>query len=457
MPQLVSNAVPFQKPAFIRWPVFFAASGLAAAVAVSFWGTIGNPDCMDLDFGSYYRAASAVAQGRSPYFVDEHGPLGTYPYAPVFPFLLIPLAQLDYLWACRVGLLVNWLALAACCTLALHLMTARKVAELQPRPERERAGGVTKDELQQVERWRILGLALVPLTAYVWATLHVGQASLLVLLGCLVWATCRRQGWRFVGGLFLAIACALELAPGVFTLFLLLRRDVRGLAGVATGTALLFFAPAVWVGIDDAVSLHNEWIRHTAATQVPAQTFRPGNQSLLGQLARLPAISNGHEFYSQDNLAILCTLYPGLLAAAAGLAFGAMTWGRWPGGNTDWQRETWELALLFVFLTLAQPRGWRCNFVAMLLPCLLLARLVATRGRHWTVGALALASMTLACALPTYNLSEEGWSFPIWLLLGKHFWGALAVGAATWWCCRPSEPGIPVAQTHQIAEALERS
>jgi hypothetical protein len=316
---------------------------------------------------------------------------------------------------------------------------------------------MTNEEIQPAEHWRVLALALVPLTAYIWATLHVGQASLLVLLGCLGWVACRRRGWRFVGGMVLSVACALKLGPGVFTLYLALRRDVRGLVGVATGTALLFFAPALWVSVDEAVSLHGEWIRHTAATQVPAQTFRPGNQSLLGQLARLPPISNGHEFYSPDNLDILSMLYPGLLAAAAGLAFGAMAWGRRQRGESTRQQETWELALLFVFLTLAQPRGWRCNFVLMLLPCLLLARVVSTRGRQWPVAALALASMTLACALPTHNLSEHGWSFAVWLLLGKHFWGALAVGAATWWCCRPCQTVAPLAQPDQFAAALERS
>jgi len=419
MPSFVPTAVHFPAPASIRWLPWFAGLLIAGAVAFSFWGTIGKPDCMDLDFGSYYRAANAVAAGRSPYFVDEHGPLGTYPYAPVFPFLLIPLGQLDYLWACRAWLVVNWLALAACCALALRL--------------------VIDDDHRQTERWRILALALVPTAAYVWATLRVGQVSLLMLLCCLAWAACRRCGWRGLGGLFLAAACALKLSPGVLVVYLLLRRDLRGLAGVATGAALLFFAPALWVGMDSAVGLHGEWIRHTAATEAPVQIYRPGNQALLGQLARLPAISNGHYCYSQENLDLLCALYPCLVLTAAVFGFGAMAWRRWraSGDGGDWRLETVELALLFTFLTLAQPRGWRCNFVAMLLPCLLLAREASTGGRHWRLAALALAGMTLACALPTNDLSEDGWSWPVWLLQGKHLWGAAAVGAATWWCRTP--------------------
>jgi alpha-1,2-mannosyltransferase len=402
MPELSCKVVPTS----LAW---LAGSVIACAVAFSFLGTVGKPDCMDLDFGSYYRAANAVAHGQSPYFVDEHGPLGTYPYAPVFPYLLIPLTKLDYLWACRAWLVFNWLTLAACCLLALRLLEI--------------------DEDSHRRRWRILALALVPTAAYMWYTLRVGQVSLLMLLGCLAWAGCRRSGWRFLGGLFLAAACALKLSPGVFVMYLLVRRDVRGLAGLATGAMLLFITPAVWGGADGAVLLHGEWIRHIAQTQIPEQTYRPGNQSLLGQLARLPAISNGHQCYSEENLDFLCAMYPVVVLAAVAVGWAGMARLRQAG---DYRQETVELALLFVFLTLAQPRGWRCNFVAMLLPCLLLAKQVLNHGEHWPFAALGLACMTVACAVPTNGLNEDGWNWLGWVLLGKHFWGAAAVGAATW-------------------------
>src|SRR5437764_3210658 len=86
---------------------------IGLVVAFSFWGTIGKPDCQDQDFGAYYRAAVAVRRGQSPYTMDEHGPLGVYTYAPAFAYLLLPLQFLDYLWACRCWLVVNWLATGA--------------------------------------------------------------------------------------------------------------------------------------------------------------------------------------------------------------------------------------------------------------------------------------------------------------------------------------------------------
>jgi alpha-1,2-mannosyltransferase len=393
---------------FADRPAWWAVPLVAAAVVFSFWGTIGKPDCMDEDFGSYYRAARAVAAGQSPYLLDEHGWLGAYPYAPVFPYLLIPLGQLDYLWACRLWLLLNWLTLAACCGLVLRLAGSSWAGP----------------------HWQWLMLGLIPTAAYIWATLRVGQVSLLMFLGCLAWADFRRRGWRFAGGFCLAPACALKLAPGVFIPYMLLRRDFRGLAGVAAASAALALAPAAWVGLDGVVPLHRQWIQHTSQTQVPEQTFRPGNQSLLAQLARLPAISSGHELYSKENLDRLCAWYPVLVAGLLGLLLVGLAWRKL---DPSLGGETLEVALLLVFLTLAHPRGWRCNYAAMLLPCTILASIVYERQPRWQWALCALAAMTVACAWPTDGVGEDGWSLWSWLLLGKHFWGAMAVGAACWW------------------------
>src|SRR5262249_17307391 len=136
---------------------------LALAVAWSFRGTFGKPDCQDLDFGSYYRAGCAVACGATPYTVDEHGPLGVYTYAPAYAYPCGPLGRLDFFWACRLWLAVNWLVPLACVALAVALV-------LGPRRE---------------DRWPVALLALAPAAAYFWANLRVGQVGALMLLGCL--------------------------------------------------------------------------------------------------------------------------------------------------------------------------------------------------------------------------------------------------------------------------------
>jgi hypothetical protein len=385
---------------------------LVLAVAFSFWGTIGKPDAQDLDLGAYYRAAVAVNGGQSPYVVDEHGPMGSYPYAPVYAFLMVPLQFLEYLWAVRLWMVLNWLATAAVFVLATRIIWGP---------------GQTLAKAS----WA-LPLAVLPTVAYVWANLRVGQAAMLMTMACLGWVVSFQRGRPFCGGLFLAVACALKLAPGILLPYLFLRRDWRGLAGMAVGGMCLFLLPAVWVGWERDLAMHQEWVKHMAATQVPVQTYRPGNQSLLAQLARLPAVSNGHICFSPDNLAALSAAYPLLVAVlAAGIYFWIWRQRRTAGN----QSEQWHLAILFVFMTLANPRAWRCNFVALIFPCLLLAEHIVQRRRGFRMGVMALCLVLLACIWPTDGLGEEGWSLTAWLLQGKHFWGAVAVATVCVWLC----------------------
>ncbi len=207
------------------------------------------------------------------------------------------------------------------------------------------------------------------------------------------------------------------------------------------GGVLLFAAPAALVGREGTCQLHAAWIEHTAATQVPVQIYRPGNQSLLAELARLPPISNGHQCYSLERLTQLARVYPYVLAGALAALYAWILWDR-----SRHRQETsvppdrsWDplhFALLLIFLTLANPRAWRCNFVALLFPCLLLAQCVCQRRTGSRIGLTALGLVVLACAMPTHGFAEQGWSLGGWLLLGKHFWGGVAVAAACWWTAR---------------------
>jgi hypothetical protein len=100
--------------------------------------------------------------------------------------------------------------------------------------------------------------------------------------------------------------------------------------------------------------------------------------------------------------------------------------------DTDSQRDNLHLALLLIVLTLAHPRAWRCNFVALLFPCVLLAERVWRRLPGAGAAMVALVFLMVVCAWPTNGVGEGGWTVGAWLLLGKHFWGAVAVGVA---CC----------------------
>ena len=388
---------------------------VGGAIVYSFWMTVGKPDCQDLDFGSYFRAAVAVRGGATPYKVDEYGPLGVYPYAPAYAYLLIPLTYLDYIWACRLWMILNWLATAGSFWLALKLVFAGE--ELGPR------------------RYVGLLLILVPLGGYIWANLRVGQVAMFMVLAILGWLYCQRSGWPLVGGVLLACAGALKLAPLIFAPYLLVQRDRRAIAGFALGVLALFFVPASWVGLAGSARLHEEWITHTLATHVPMQTYRPGNQSLLAQLARLPAISNGHHCFSEQDLALLHRYYPLALIGVVIAFYAWALWRRQYGSLAGCEQRAPHddlllFAVLFVLLTLLHPRAWRCNFVALLLPCAVVVKHVWRQSRGFPFGFFALALCLVACVLPTDGQDTEHWHWYDWLMQGKHFWAAVVLGLA---------------------------
>ena len=83
-----------------------------------------NPIAVMATSARAYRAAAAVRAGQTPYRLDEHGPMGVYPYAPAYAYLLVPLTYLDYLWAFRLCFGLNWLATTAAFALGLKLVDA---------------------------------------------------------------------------------------------------------------------------------------------------------------------------------------------------------------------------------------------------------------------------------------------------------------------------------------------
>jgi hypothetical protein len=399
---------------------------LAAAVAYSLaWTVDQHDDFQQGDYGAYYRAGRAVATGNSPYVVEEHGPTETFVYAPAYAFLFQPIAGLDYLWGARVWMAANWCLTAACAWLGLNLILGSGWRERAP--------------------WAVLWLAMVPLANFFWANIRSGQAGIVVLACCLGWAVCRQRGRSFVGGILLAAACAIKTFPVLLLPYLLVRRDFRGLAGVLAGSLLLFLAPAAWVGWSGTVLLHQEWPRHCLATQIAAQTVCPANQSVLGLLGRLPWVSNGGVCYSWENLHALEQNYVLIVLALASALYGMILWVRCrtPAIATAERvrsHENLDLAVLFVFMTLTQARGWTCNFVTLLPGCFFLAGCVAARVRRWHIALLGLALVTGMSTLHAYVPENGDWLLMAWVIQAKFFWAGVVL-AVTCWSCQESVVG----------------
>jgi hypothetical protein len=397
---------------------------VAAAIVFSLWRTVGKGvEFQKLDFGASYRGALAVSHGETPYVVDEHGPLGSYIYGPAFAFLCQPLCYLDYIWACRVWMLFYWGLTICCFAIALHLAFP----------------GERRTQLT----WMAFWLTAITTSGYFWSAIRVGQTGLLMVTLCLAWAHCHRNARPFLGGIFLAGATLLKLAPGFLIPYLLVRRSWRGLAGVAVGGLVLFLVPAPWMGLDGAIRLHQEWAAHCRNTQIVEQTYRPENQSLIGQLARLPPISNGHDLIGPEALHALGRFYPLVILGFGIVLHGAIWWSQ-RKTQPSAELENLHIAILLVAMTLLNPRAWTCNFVSLVVPCALLARAVTLRAFGWRSALVVLTMLSSVCAASKVGRVVD-WSFWRWVLQGKDFWIALALISVCGWCHLKSKPRAIVA------------
>ena len=367
------------------------------------------------DFRVYYAAGQIVSEGRSPY-TNDTGSL-PYAYAPVFAYMIFwPLAKLPYEWAARLFLLLNWVAAAAFVLLCIRTVRA----SIAP----------------STDRFLLALLALIPTGAYLRYNLYLGQVGTLVSLACVAWLYCWRSGRQGLGGLALALAIALKIYPALLLPFMLLRRDIRGLAGCCAGLAMLFLLPALWVGFSDLVPLHAEWIDFNLQKQDPAQTIRYSNQSILSFLARLPFISNGYELYSADNLKILMQWYPAIVVAIAAIAYGyiAIDQKRWRNAGSEQARTLAHVSLLFLLMTVVTPRAWPHNFAIELLPALMITAALLEGAKPKWLPPVALLGVLAAVAIPS---PEPGGNWRLWafLVMSKHLLAAVVLAIAvlaTW-------------------------
>ena len=413
------DAVP---PAVPAWAKVAAAVVVGGIVVASFLQAR-KPTAQGADFGAYYRAGQAVAAGRSPYTLDpKYRELGAYMYCPAFADVVCrPLAGLSYVGAMRVFLAVNWLATAAVVALSLRLAIATA-----------RSPGCTSGAPPRPSTFLVGLVTCAAAGTYLWADLHNGQVGTLLLLACLGWITLTLSGRPALGGAALSLAVGLKLYPLLLAPYLLLRRQWwPGLVGLAIGLGVQFVVPAMFGGRSGLGPLHAEWLRFCLHTQVPMQTVRAGNQSLLGVLARMPGISDGVHLFSQDRLDALQHAYPAVVAAVTALLYGWL-----------WSRRTRhpaaDVAVLLVWMTVASPRAWTFNFAAEVPAAALLAAAAVAGRPRWPLAVAGLVGLVYAVTFPTNLLRPPTrWAAGPQFLYDKHVAAAVLLAVAVAVVARP--------------------
>ena len=344
------------------------------------------------DFSAYFHAAKDILHGRSPY----NNPVFFYP--PLLPFLMVPLALIDYVAARWVWFVLSHLFLIG-------------------------AGGLL---------WRGMGRGRIALCsiACVWAlggaireTLIQGQlGSLLVLL--LVVAYTQRGRLQ---GVFACLGFALKYFPGIVMLPLLLGRRWRALAasaGVALAGVCLpwFILWAFFAGATAPVKAHF-WMGTPSmwSWSVPSLVLR-----LLTPITRGAPFPPDWEF---GNVAATLHLGPRLewisvAAACAVFAIGMMALAAVCRGRLNGRQIPWAMAGLVALSLAVAPVCWT-HYQLLQYPGVAMLLIAGIRRRDWRLALATAACFALAYQLPqrfliAYHDTHNGWTTASPLTL--YFW-----------------------------------
>ncbi len=344
----------------------------------------------------FLKAAEQILAGKDPYgAMSDRG--WFYYYPPTLAALITPLTMLPQRVAAAV-----WFALATG-LLALGIRGCRRA--------------LGRTGCWQKEEW--IALALIALPAG--SALVRGQVGPLLLglvgIGFSWLANGVRDRVRGIGaGVFIALATAVKLTPGLILAGLALSRRGWACLGAFLGLVLwLLVLPAFFLGLDGALASNQGVLMITVAgtARNPALLALPGgraldlktpiNQSLTNQIA--------HRFAPSARAILIWSMTGLLLAACLPLA--------WLARNEVQRTTAWSLLLAVPLLV--NPIAWHHHHV-VLYPVILV--LAAHGGRTaWTVLSLfaLLSFMHFASFEETISFIKPLRS---WGLMG---WGALAV------------------------------
>src|SRR5262249_12780231 len=161
---------------------------------------------------------------------------------------------------------------------------------------------------------------------------------------------------------------------------------------------------------------------HLLKTSAAFQLFRVSNQSLLGLLARTPTISNGFVCHDETRLFALARLYPWVVLTGAALVYlWLWLWRRRRTTASGLASENLELSILFLFMTIANPRGWVYNNPVLILPCLMALRAIWEQWRGWGFALTALAVLGLANVIPPPEEAPLAFSWLCYAHQSIHF------------------------------------
>jgi hypothetical protein len=282
-----------------------------------------------------------------------------YPNPPIMALLLSPFMQLSPLWCSLI-----WFWVKCVLTVTAMVWTFRMV-ETPDRP---------------FPVWGKVLAVVLGLRAVVGDLTH-GNVNLFILflLVAALYAFSRRHD--IGAGLFLALAIACKLTPGLFLPYFLWKRAWRMLAACAVGLVLFFLVvPGLFLGMERNLDCLHSWARKMVLPYVwkGEVTSEHNNQSLAGLVYRLggrnPSFAT-YEGYTlvpleYHNLAQADPETLRLLLKGCMLLFAvAVVWTcRTPTADRAGWRLPAEFSVVILGMLLFSERTWKHHCVTLFLP-----------------------------------------------------------------------------------------
>ncbi len=192
-----------------------------------------NSDLAKGDMEAYLHAARLILAGQDIYAtpsrpLDMGGLYYIYPPALAvlfIPFTLVPVKVAIVAWTIINVALLGWVIKA------LH----------------EAMTGIPWSELPSSDRWIIIFFSLLPPSRFVLHHLFYGQSNILIMALAVLGLTQVRRN-SFSGGIACGLSIAIKTLTFPFGFWLVLRKNLRAVAGVMAGIAAGLLLPALVLG-----------------------------------------------------------------------------------------------------------------------------------------------------------------------------------------------------------------
>lgn len=264
-----------------------------------------------------YRTAAVRAWNGEPLYRAEDGHY-QFKYLPAFAVLAMPLGLLS-----PAAVKLSWFLGSVGLLVACLAQARRVVASVSVSP------------------WWLVAVCVVTLGKFYAHELVLGQVNLLLLAVVLTAVRALQRGHEAAGGALVALAVVVKPHALLLAPWLVARRRVTAVAGLAAGLALVWLLPALRYGITDALALHGAWAASVTAS-TPALLFNQDNVSMAGVAARLAGAG--------ATASVLGAAGSVVLLAAAGTV---VLW----RARTE-VPDALEASLLLILMPLLSPQGW---------------------------------------------------------------------------------------------------